>query len=99
SNRTIGTTNAGSAAEGIEGFWYRDVATSLKPKPNMPASSVPPFGTLGKFSSIKRSESGSIGFSLAFETVILIVILSSCLAYVHETRPQRYRRSTFSAVL
>ena len=60
----------------------------LKPNPNMPASSVPPCGMLGKFSSINRSENSLSGSELVFETSSLIVSLSSCLPYAQEMRPQ-----------
>src|SRR5438046_3618395 len=89
SARTIGTTNRGSAAEGIEGGQrFRGHSGPLKPNPNMPASRVPPSGTRGKFSSIKRTENSLSGSELVFETSILIVILLSFLPYAQEMRPQ-----------
>ena len=59
----------------------------LKPKPNIPASRVPPLGTLGKFSSIKRRENSLSGSVLEIEISIFIVILSSCLPYAQEMCP------------
>ena len=58
------------------------------PRVVMPASSVPPSGTRGKFSSIKRRENSLTGSELVFETSSLIVSLSSCLPYAQEMRPQ-----------
>src|SRR4029077_838289 len=89
SARTMGTTNRGSATEGIEGGQsFRGHSGPLKPNPNMPASSVPPSGTRGKFSSIKRRENWLSGSELVFETSSFILSLSSCLPYVQEIRPQ-----------
>src|SRR5215467_13222220 len=66
----------------------------LKPNPNIPASSVPPCGMLGKFNSINRSDNSLTGFELVFETSSFIVSLSSCLLYAQEMRPQGRVRST-----
>src|SRR5262249_40156665 len=65
----------------------------------MPASRVPPLGTLGKFNSIKRIENSLSGSELVFETSIRIVSLSSCLPYAQETRPQGYLRLMVSRSL
>src|SRR5207247_11368937 len=100
SARIIGTTNSGSATEGIEaGQRSKGHSGPLKPNPNMPASSVPPSGTHGKFSSIKRRENSLSGSELVFETSSLIVSLSSRLPYAQEMRPQGLLRSTVSAVM
>src|SRR5947208_10471117 len=100
SARIMGTLYSGSATEGIERSQRsRGHSGPLKPNPNMPASSVPPSGTRGKFSSIKRRENSLSGSELVFETSNLIVSLSSCLPYAQEMRPQGYLRSMVSVFL
>src|SRR5215831_135400 len=95
-----GTTNRGSATDGMEsGPSCSCHSGPLKPNPNMPASSVPPCGMLGKFNSINRNDNSLSGSELVFETSILIVSLSPCLPYAQETRPQGQIRSTASVLL
>src|SRR5207247_3526460 len=83
------TTKSRSATQEIEARQRsRGHSGPLKPNPNMPASSVPPSGTHGKFDSIKRRENSLSGSELVFETSSLIVSLSSRLPYAQEVRPQ-----------
>src|SRR6478672_3481317 len=98
SARIMGTLYSGSATEGIErSHRSRGHFGPLNPYPNIPASSVPPSGTRGKFSSIKRRENSLIGSELVFETSSLIVSLSSFLPYSQEMRPQGEFKSMVSA--